>query len=190
MAIQEGTEIEVISDDDETLKTLGELLSNKTSRDLLKFLMNKETYKMKISDELGVPFSLVEHHLKKMEKLGLVKISQKKLVKDGVLHKTYKITATGIFIFLNNTETAIKENGTLKKIFKDGIKLVAIGGGALFSLISLNYNPNEISRLTPDVTNVNFFTDKIPLDVTYFSLAIATIIVSVGLFLFFKKKRN
>ena len=121
------TEIEVISDDDESLKVLGELLSNKTSRELMKFLMNKSTYKMKISDEMGVPFSLVEHHLKKMEVLGLVKVTNEKIIKGGVMHKTYKITAHGIFILLNHTKEELKQEGSLKRIFKEGIKIVTVG---------------------------------------------------------------
>ncbi len=127
MEIDKNIEIEIITDDDDTLKILGELLANKTSRDLMKFLMSKSEYKKKISDELGVPFSLVEHHLKKLEKLGLVKITNKKLIKGGVLHKTYKITADGIFLMLNTTKKEIDEKGILKRIFKDSVKFVAIG---------------------------------------------------------------
>ena len=126
MDVEKDIEIEVIADDD-SLKILGELLANKTSRDLMKFLMNKSTYKMKISDELGVSFSLVEHHLKKLEKLGLVKITNKKLIKGGVLHKTYKITGDGIFLMLNTTNDEIRDKGTLRKIFKESVKFVGVG---------------------------------------------------------------
>ncbi len=143
MELNEDTEIEIITDDDETLKTLGELLSNKTSRDLLKYLMNKEAYKMKISNELKIPFSLIEHHLKKMEKLGLVKITNKQIVKGGVLHKTYKITATGIFILLNSTKEEIIEKGILKKIFKETVKFASIGSLVVLSWFSTKRIPNS-----------------------------------------------
>ena len=146
MGIEKDIEIEVIADDD-SLKTLGELLASKTSRDLMKFLMNKSTYKMKISDELGVPFSLVEHHLKKLEKLGLVKITNKKLIKDGVLHKTYKITADGIFLMLNTTKEEIKEKGVLKRIFKESVKFVAVGIAGIVSWFGTQqYTPVIINR--------------------------------------------
>jgi DNA-binding transcriptional ArsR family regulator len=131
---EKNIEIEIITDDDDSLKILGELLANKTSRDLMKFLMSKSEYKKKISDEIGVPFSLVEHHLKKLEKLGLVKITNKRLIKGGVLHKTYKIKAKGIFLMLNATKEEVEEKGTLKKIFKEGVKFTCIGVAAITTL--------------------------------------------------------
>jgi len=53
--LKDKTEIKIVTDDDESLKILGELLHNKTSRDLIKYLMNNSTYKNKIADELNVP---------------------------------------------------------------------------------------------------------------------------------------
>ena len=143
-------EIKIITDDEDSLKILGELLSNKTSRDLMKFLMNKSEYKKKISDSTGVPFALVEHHLKKMEKIGLVKITNKQLIKSGVLHKTYKITAEGIFVLLNSKEK-VEEKGTIKKIFREGVKFASIGIAFIgSSIISQNhFKVNEINYPIP-----------------------------------------
>lgn len=132
-------EIEIVTDDEDSLKIVGELLSNKTSRDLIKFLMSKSAYKKKISDELGVPFSLVEYHLKKLEKLGLVTITNKKLIKGGVLHKSYKINADGIFIMFN-TKEEIKEKGILKKIFREGVKFASIGIAGYFVYLTDIFN--------------------------------------------------
>lgn len=198
MELNEDAEIEVITDDDETLKTLGELLSNKTSRDLLKFLMHKEAYKMKISDELGVPFSLVEHHLKKMEKLGLVKITNKQIVKGGVLHKTYKITATGILILLNNTKEEIKERGTLKKIFKEGVKFTAVGiAGVITWFGTQQYTPVIIDKgiITrpglDDISTPSNLVPQISMEPTFSLIPIiaTAIVVSVCFFLIrFSKK--
>ncbi len=181
MGIEKDIEIEVIADDD-SLKTLGELLASKTSRDLMKFLMNKSTYKMKISDELGVPFSLVEHHLKKLEKLGLVKITNKKLIKGGVLHKTYKITGDGIFLMLNTTKEEIKEKGILKRIFKDSVKFVVIGIAAFTSWLVTKSDSLEI------IENIEGDMDMsapkgLPLDVTSPLIVIPIIIIGCSVFL-------
>ena len=189
MEVKEDMEIEVITDDDETLKTLGELLSNKTSRNLLKYLMHKEAYKMKISDESKIPFSLVEHHLKKMEKLGLVKITNKKIVKGGVLHKTYKITATGIFILLNHTNEEVKEKGTLKKIFKDGVKFTAIGFAGIISWISSQIILNGQSD------KYGFVNDELPDTVinsnnVWVSIFFTTTIILIGFVLILIKKKK
>ncbi len=178
-------EIEIITDEDDTLKTLGELLANKTSRDLMKFLMSKSAYKKKISDELGVPFSLVEHHLKKLEKLGLVKITNKKLIKGGVLHKTYKITADGIFLMLNTTKKEIDEKRTLKKIFKEGIKFASIGIIAGFVWMSDIINLGNTKKVYPVP-----FGESVQQDPIVLALIIVIIGLSVQLIFSYKKKKK
>jgi len=188
LEIDKNIKIEIITDEDDTLKTLGELLANKTSRDLMKFLMSKSTYKMKISEELGVPFSLVEHHLKKLEKLGLVKITNKKLIKGGVVHKTYKITADGIFLMLNTTKKEIDEKGVLKKIFKDSVKFVAIG---IVGMVTYFINFKEkIIESTPDI---DLSTDNIIYSSNHFeSLTISFGVIIIGLifYIIIKKKKK
>lgn len=190
MGIDKDIEIEIISDDDDSLKNLGELLANKTSRDLLKFLMQNETYKMKISDETKVPFSLVEHHLKKMEKLGLVKIKSKKIVKGGIMHKTYKITATGIFILLNNTKEEIKGNITLKKIFKESVKFASVGIAAIAAWFG-SFRPNKIiiDRTSDTPENITLLSEFISM-INFYSIPIivTSIIIGCGLFLIYSKK--
>jgi len=170
LGIDKDIEIEIITDEDESLKILGELLANKTSIDLMKFLMNKTEYKKKISDELGVPFSLVEHHLKKLEKLGLVKITNKEIVKGGILHKHYTITADGIFLMLNTTKEEIKRKDILKKIFKEGIKFACIGLAAISSFM-LTQKPNL------DDGEYSFFTgsDSIDLTIPFFIVILGLI---------------
>ncbi len=181
MEINKDIEIEVITDEDESLKILGELLANKTSIDLMKFLMNKTEYKKKISDELGVPFSLVEYHLKKLEKLGLVKITNKEIVKGGKLHKNYTITADGIFLMLNTTKEEIKRKDILKKIFKEGVKFASIGvaaiGTFLFSKDKLYSNDDSWTAF--EQTNLSV---ELALTIVIFGLVI--------LYLLEKKKKG
>lgn len=185
MKKKDETEIGIIIDDDEKLKIFGELLSNKTSRDLMRFLMSESAYKMKISDELGVKFSLIEHHLKKLENLGLVEITNKKIIKKGVLHKNYKINAEGIFIMLNTKEKN-KEKGILKKVFKSGIKFASIGIVSLISWFVMQPQDSDSNGYSTVSSNPEALLSP---------LVIALLIIIIGLiierlFLFKKKEKR
>ena len=179
MEIKKDVKIEVISDE-ESLKILGELLSNQTSRDIMKFLMNKSAYKKKISDKLNVSYSLIEHHLKKLEKLGLVKITNRKLIKKGVPHKTYKITADGIFLMLNTTDEEVKKSGVLKGMFREGIKFASIG---IVSLVTWFLNKNII------LTDNNIWSYPYTINN---HITIPLIVIIIGLFVvyFLEKKKK
>ena len=62
----EDNKITVFGSDDD-LKSLGELLSNETSRTIIKNLMKNEMYTNEIATKLDMRVSLVIHHLKKLE---------------------------------------------------------------------------------------------------------------------------
>ena len=75
--------VKIFSSEDEKLKMLGELLSNKSSRDIVKLLAYEEMYINEISKKLDMRSSLVIHHLKKLRALGLLQITNKKIVRKG-----------------------------------------------------------------------------------------------------------
>ncbi|WP_067958259.1 winged helix-turn-helix domain-containing protein [Nitrosopumilus sp. Nsub] len=123
--------IKVFSSDDDKLKILGELLSNKSSRDIIKLLIDKEMYTNEIAKKLELRVSLVIHHLQKMESIGLVEITNKKITEKGEEHRFFRIP-NGMLIAPNESYE-IKENGFLKKIFRDGIKFAVIGISAFIA---------------------------------------------------------
>lgn len=134
--------IKVFFSDDEKLKSLGELLSNKSSRDIIKLLIDKEMYINEIAKKLELKVSLVIHHLQKMESINLLEITNKKIARNGEMHRFFKIRS-GILIFPNESE-GIKKNGFLKKVFKEGIKFAAVGFVGISSwLISANNKIEE-----------------------------------------------
>jgi DNA-binding transcriptional ArsR family regulator len=140
--------IKVFSSEDDKLKVLGELLSNKSSRDIIKLLMNKEHYTNEIANKLDLRPNLVIHHLKKLEELGLLEIRNKRIVKKGNEHRYFKINPSW-FITPNHTRDEIEEKGIFQKIFKEGLKFFVIGitTGSVFVLTDLRnfYNPDGIS---------------------------------------------
>lgn len=118
--------IKVFSSDDEKLKILGELLSNKSSRDIIRLLIEKEMYTNEIAKKLDIRPNLVIHHLQKLEKAGLLEVSEKKIIRKGNDHKHYKMIPN-FFISPNNSKQEFKKKGILKKIFRESVKLLSIG---------------------------------------------------------------
>lgn len=117
--------VKVFSDDEEKLKILGELLSNETSRNIIRLLIQGPHYTNQISNILDIRVSLVIHHLKKMEDLGILEITEKKLVKKGNPHRFFRMTPA-FFILPNTTCAEIKEKGLLEKIFNNKTKVLSI----------------------------------------------------------------
>jgi len=162
---------------DDNLKALGELLSNETSRKIIFTLMKKEMYTNEISTALDMRVSLVIHHLKKMEELGLLDITKKRIIKKGQEHRFFKMS-TDIFITLNNTKEEVKEKGILKKIFKDGIKFAFVPIIAIMSLFTQHSFDNsglDVAKSNNDI------------------IVIGLIIIIIGLIterIYFQKKKK
>lgn len=142
----------VFTNNDRSLKLLGELLSNQVSRDILRLLIEKEMYANEIAIKMNLQFSLISHHLKKMGEIGLLSINKKRISKNGQLHKYYKINS-GIFLLPNHAKEEIEENRILKKIFKKGIKFVCIGICSFFGYLLTNSvnNSSELSFMHEDI---------------------------------------
>lgn len=160
--------IKIFSSDDDKLKILGELLSNKSSRDIIKLLIGKEMYINEIAKKLDLKVSLVIHHLQKMEVIGLLEITKKKIAREGETHRFFKIPS-GMLIFPKQSEEEVN-NGVLKKIFKRGIKFAIIGFVAVFSWVYIQNSPTIYSE------NVKDYNFTIPLAVILIGLLIEKII--------------
>ena len=105
--------------DDESLKLLGEIFSNKTGRLMFRLLSEKEYYTNELANKLNITVSLTIHHLKKLEVLGLVEIKNKKIIPNGIERRFFKIKSE-IFISKSTREKS-EEKGLLQRIFKDDV---------------------------------------------------------------------
>jgi len=185
----EEPQIKVFASDD-NLKALGELLSNDSSRSIIYNLMTKEMYTNEISTKLDMRVSLVIHHLKKLEELGLLEITEKKIKRKGIDHRFFKIRSN-IFVVVDNTKEEIIEKGFLKKIFRDGIKLSAVTIMGLMSWLSFKiFRP-----VSDDLIYYQFSSENPSFDVIdfnyYFPIILSNIIVIVlTLVILKKRKRN
>lgn len=143
--------IKIFSSDDEKLKVLGELLSNKSSRDIIRLLIEKEMYTNEIAKKLELRPNLVIHHLQKLEKLGLLEVSNKKIVRKGNDHKYYKIIP-GVAIFPCETKETIEKKGILK-FFRESINFIGIGIAASIGWLISQPSALEIRRRGEDPIN-------------------------------------
>lgn len=111
---------------DDSLKELGELLTNESSRALILALgdeIEEEKYVNQMHNELNMRVSLVSHHLKKLGKLGLLEITEKPISKKTKNHRYFKIKTNVFLDFQNKENSEIR----LKKIFKDIVKFACVG---------------------------------------------------------------
>jgi len=176
--------IKVFSSDDEKLKILGELLSNKSSRNIIKLLIEKEMYTNEIAKKLELRVSLVIHHLQKMEAIGLLEINNKKIVRKGEEHRFFRISQ-GMLIVPNESKEVISE-GFFRRVFHSSVKFIAIGIASVFSgvfssFISLpkqGHDPNYPIPLIPEVS--------------YFPLTVSLTVIILGLIIerIFRIKRK
>lgn len=190
MTDKDITKIKVFGNDEDSLKTLGQLLSNETSRKIISCLNGNEMYINQISKTCGIQMNLTIHHIKKLEEVGLVSVVEKPIVRKGVNHKFYKMVPN---IFVNTTQTKqeMKEKGFFKRFFKDGVKIAGVGLSTWFILRFFQYQQNISNKDYQDWgpnTTVNWFMVENELWLPL----IASLATMMGLYFLIlkRKKRN
>ena len=126
----EKDEIRIVSsEDDQKIKTVGEVLANESSRMIMKILAgNKEMTINEISREIELSIPLVSHHIRKMQDAGMVKISKVGTSVKG--HKMNYYCATNQSILITPPERKMHSLfASLKKISR----FAAIGMAGLVS---------------------------------------------------------
>ncbi len=129
MGKDEDLRIKVFSSD-ESLKVLGEILGNESGRSIVKALISREMYVNEIAKKLGLRPNLVVHHLHKMESIGLVDITYKRITKKGIEHRHFGIPK-GLLALPGMQEE--DEDRLLRRIL-GGVKFVVIGIAGLVPL--------------------------------------------------------
>ena len=167
----------------DSLKELGEVIANEKGRRIIISLTEKEMYINEIAKKLNIPIGLVIHHIQKLEKLNLLEITEKPISKKTKNHRFFRITSD---IFMEFTK---EDDNKLKQIFKDGIKLASVAVSGMVSLLILNHNPNKILRANSNEDKFDLLNNSIHLDLSYFSLIVTSIVVSITIFLIFKIKK-
>lgn len=118
--------IAMFASEDENLKFLGELLSNESSRKILLLLTIREMTANEIAEKTDIRLSLVIHHLKKMQKINLVKVS--KVEKNSKNHDLkYYLAKQGMLILPKNSASQAKKSKAFSSLLNRIIRYSAIG---------------------------------------------------------------
>lgn len=158
--------VKVFTLEDEKLKLLGELLGNKSSRDIIKLLTREEMYTNEIATRLDMRTSLVIHHLKKLKALGLLQVTDKKITRKGIRHRHFKMVPN-IFVTLDKTGN---REGRLWKIFNSTVRFSVLI--VSFALASAYY---EFFSIKTSETNAL----AIPMAILLAGFVIHTVIYSL-----------
>jgi len=132
--------IEIYSTEDEKIKSIGEVLTNASSRKILQLLFKNEMTANQIAQKTNISLQLVKYHINKMQEIGIVKISKLgKNIKAQDM-KYYKTTKFAIVILPSIVSDKAKESKLLIRSFKTIYRFagIAIAGiAAWFTTLSM-----------------------------------------------------
>lgn len=119
--------IEIFSTDDEKIKSIGELLTNDSSRSILQLLFKEEMTANEIAQKTGVSLQLVKYHINKMKDMGIIKISKVEKNTKAQDMKYYTATKFAIVILPKTVSEKAKESKSLMHSFKILYKFAGVG---------------------------------------------------------------
>lgn len=128
--------VDILSTEDEKLKTIGEILSSDSSRQILKLLFNNSLSANQISQKTEMSLPLVIHHLKKMQNANIVKITS--VGKNTKSHdvKFYTIDKVAIVILPTEMQQSAKKSKSLFNSFNRIHRLATLGGVSIAAWFS------------------------------------------------------
>lgn len=126
--------IEILSNEDDRLKLIGEILSNESSRNIFKFLISNELTANEIVKKTNLSLSLVLHHINKMQSAGIVKISKVSQTSRNQDMKHYT-AKSGILILPQTVSEKAKKSKTFQNSLKRIMRFSSIAIAAVASWI-------------------------------------------------------
>ena len=132
----DSDKIDILSTEDEKLKEIGEILSSDSSRQILKLLFNNSLSANQIAQKTEMSLPLVIHHLKKMQNVGVVKITN--IGKNTKSHdvKFYTIDKVAIVILPSEMQQPAKKSKSLFNSFNRIHRLATLGGVSIATWFS------------------------------------------------------
>ncbi|HEX9844975.1 MAG TPA: winged helix-turn-helix domain-containing protein [Candidatus Nitrosotenuis sp.] len=131
--------VEILSTDDDKIKSVGELLSSDSSRAILKLLFNDQLTANQIAQKTEISLPLVIYHLKKMQETGMVKISQTGKNTKSHDMKYYTVDKFAIVILPSGATEKAKSSKSLFNSFNRIYRFSMIGGAAIAAWFSSQF---------------------------------------------------
>lgn len=156
MTSEDEDDVEIISSEDEKIKLLGEIFSNDSSRKILRRISNgTEMTANEIAQKNDMSLALVIHHLKRMQTVGMVKVTKTEKSAKGQDMKYYLATKQSFLIV--PTE---KTTHPLLNSFKKFSKFVAIGMAGLVSWAIVKPDDTNYNMMPIHQTGQDDFTSE------------------------------
>jgi len=176
--------IDILSLEDEKIKSIGELLSNDTSRAIIKELFRNSITANQIALNMNASLPLVMYHLKKMQNMGFVKTIR---VSALDTEKHYTATEFVLVVFPTSVSDEAKRSKSLLNSLKRIYRFACIGGCALISWAVIE----KIS--TPSGMRIPVGSGIIPEDMFWSTIIPMLIIIGglvVELFILHKQRKT
>jgi len=152
--------IEILSTDDERIKSVGELLSSDSSRAILKLLFNDQLTANQIAQKTEISLPLVIYHLKKMQESGIVKIAQTGKNTKSHDMKYYTVDKFAIVILPSGATEKAKSSKSLFNSFSRIYRFSMIGGAAIAAWFSSQFLQIQQTSLPVESRQAEMMMDQ------------------------------
>ena len=141
--------VDILSTDDENLKTLAEIISNKSCIEILNILYCEEMTANEIAQKIGISLQLARYHLEKMQKIGIVHVS--KIGKNSKSRNMnyYKSSKTAILITPSKVTDRARNSKMLKRSFQSIYRFFGISAASTMMALSAMIVTAESSLFAP-----------------------------------------
>jgi len=140
--------IDIFAIDDEKLKILAKIISNKSSIEILNLLFHNEMTANEIAQKKNMSLQLVKYYLEKMQQIDLVHVTRTEKNSKARDMNYYKTSKLGIMITPSNVAEKAKNSKMLSRSIYSIYRFFGMGIAAVAAL-SLVLVSAESSLLTP-----------------------------------------
>ena len=132
-----ASSIDIFSTDDAKLKILAEVISNKSSLEILNLLFHNEMTANEIAQKTNMSLQLTKYHLEKMQKIELVHVSKTGKNSKSRDMNYYKSSKLAIIITPSILTEKAKQSKMLERSFRSISRFFGIGVVSVMTVLSL-----------------------------------------------------
>ncbi|MDX1441463.1 MAG: winged helix-turn-helix domain-containing protein [Nitrosopumilaceae archaeon] len=141
--------LDIFSTDDDKLKILAKIISNKSSIKILNLLFQNELTANEIALQTNMSLQLVKYYLEKMREIELVHVSRTEKSSKSRDMNYYKTSKLAIIITPSKLTEKTKQSKLLTRSFHSISRILGIGAISALSAVSLIAISAESSLLSP-----------------------------------------
>ena len=141
--------VNIFSLDDEKMKILAKVISNKSSIEILNLLFHHELTANEIAQKTNMSLQLVKYYLEKMQQIDLIQISKTGKNSKARDMNYYKTSKLAIIITPSKITEKTKQSKLLVRSFNSISKFFGLGLASTITALSLVMVSAESSLLNP-----------------------------------------